>query len=111
MARARMFLPASHFAILIYSHFSLSSLNMASQSGNVCDFKLAAGQTAADVAAHSHTHDEPTGEHSHSHGGPGVEHGHTHEIMEHPGKFAEREVANFTSRDWEERAFTVGIGG
>lgn len=83
----------------------------------VCDFKLAPGQTTDDVGAHthSHTHDgdivglQP--QHGHSHGGPGQEHGHTHELMDHPGKFSERDVANFAQRDWEERAFTVGIGG
>lgn len=97
-------------------------------SGNapVCDFKLAPGQTSDNVAAHTHTHDG-SGAHSHSHAGlaggllplqqqhshgaPGQEHGHTHEIMEHPGKFAERDVPNYAQRDWDERAFTVGIGG
>ncbi|SPO31869.1 related to Gamm1 protein / Ni-binding urease accessory protein (UreG) [Ustilago trichophora] len=49
------------------------------------------------------------GEHSHSHGGQ--EHGHTHDIMDHPGKFNDREMTNYESRNWTERAFTVGIGG
>ena len=31
--------------------------------------------------------------------------------MDHPGKFGERDVPNYASRNWNERAFTVGIGG
>ncbi|SPO31983.1 related to Gamm1 protein / Ni-binding urease accessory protein (UreG) [Ustilago trichophora] len=48
--------------------------------------------------------------HSHSHGG-GADHGHTHDIMDHPGKFNDREMTNYENRNWTERAFTVGIGG
>ncbi|KAI0372214.1 urease accessory protein UreG [Pilatotrama ljubarskyi] len=54
---------------------------------------------------------------SHSHGsGPSHEHGpdehgHTHEHLDHPGKFAERDMPNYSSRNFEERGFTVGIGG
>jgi urease accessory protein len=47
--------------------------------------------------------------HSHSHAGG--DHGHTHDIMEHPGKFNDRELPNYEARNWSERAFTVGIGG
>lgn len=43
--------------------------------------------------------------HSHSHG-PG---GHTHEHLEHPGHFHDRELP--LDRDFNRRAFTVGIGG
>eukprot|EP00440_Ansanella_granifera_P002684 gb/GFBE01002922.1/.p1 GENE.gb/GFBE01002922.1/~~gb/GFBE01002922.1/.p1 ORF type:complete len:285 (+),score=56.75 gb/GFBE01002922.1/:1-855(+) len=43
------------------------------------------------------------------HGGHG--HGHTHEHMDHPGRFSERENPLWAQRDWDERAFTVGIGG
>ncbi len=43
-------------------------------------------------------------QHDHSH-----EHGHTHEVMEHAGHFAEREIP--LDRDFNQRAFTVGIGG
>ncbi|KAJ3353665.1 hypothetical protein HDU83_006574 [Entophlyctis luteolus] len=54
---------------------------------------------------HGHEHD-----HSHGHGhGPGQEHGHSHEILDSPGRFDEREP--FKTRDWKDRAFTVGIGG
>ncbi|CAO3693867.1 unnamed protein product [Rhizopus stolonifer] len=45
---------------------------------------------------HSHTHDA---------------HGHTHEQMDSPGLYQERPKAIYDSRDWSERAFTVGIGG
>lgn len=81
---------------------------MTAASG-VCDFKLAAGQSGIADAPHVHTHDGTT--HSHHHGDPAMEHGHTHEVMEHPGKFSDRDLPNYEARDWEERAFTVGIGG
>lgn len=61
-------------------------------------------KNSGDVDSHSH-------EHSHSHASNGNEHGHTHEIMEHAGKFGERDLPNFAHRNWNERAFTVGIGG
>lgn len=48
---------------------------------------------------HNHSH-----EHHHHHG-----HGHTHEILEHPGQFHERDPS--LKRDYNRRAFTVGIGG
>lgn len=55
--------------------------------------------------AHSHSHDGA----SHSHGGG--DHGHTHEILDGPGSFLGREMPIIEGRDWEERAFTIGIGG
>jgi len=55
-----------------------------------------------------HTHDMES-EHFHSHG-PG-EHGHAHEHLENPGKFSERDMPEYASRNFEERGFTVGIGG
>ncbi|CDO71495.1 hypothetical protein BN946_scf184909.g89 [Trametes cinnabarina] len=54
------------------------------------------------------THSHGSGP-SHSHGPD--EHGHTHEHLEHPGKFAERDMPNYSNRHFEERGFTVGIGG
>ena len=45
--------------------------------------------------SHSHTH-----EHSHSH---------SHEPMDHPGHFRDRELP--ITRDFSQRAFTVGVGG
>ncbi|KZT67067.1 urease accessory protein UreG [Daedalea quercina L-15889] len=58
---------------------------------------------------------QPTYSHSHDGGaphthGPG-DHGHTHEHLDHPGKFAERDLPDYSSRSFEERGFTVGIGG
>jgi urease accessory protein len=47
---------------------------------------------------HHHHHD-----HDHHH------HGHTHEVLEHPGHFHEREQT--LKRDYQKRAFTIGIGG
>jgi len=44
-------------------------------------------------------------DHNHHHG-PG---GHTHENMEHPGHFDERDQP--LKRDFNKRAFTVGVGG
>ncbi|KAN0118389.1 urease accessory protein UreG [Russula decolorans] len=48
-------------------------------------------------------------EYTHTHV-PG-EHGHTHEHLNHPGNFSERDLPEYTSRNFEERGFTVGIGG
>lgn len=85
------------------------------QQQQVCDFKKAPGAPTSGVLGstsvdeHTHSHDQHS--HSHDHSNPAQEHGHTHEIMEHPGKFSDRDVANFDQRDWDERAFTVGIGG
>ncbi|CEQ42035.1 SPOSA6832_03806, partial [Sporobolomyces salmonicolor] len=63
-------------------------------------------------AAAPHSHDLGAGSpshHDHDHGTQ--EHGHTHELMEHPGKFAERDLPDYSARNWDERAFTIGIGG
>ena len=71
--------------------------SLASTRSDVCAFKSGNGAGAPAPAIH---------EHGHSH-----EHGHTHEIMEHPGRFGERDLPNYAARHWNERAFTVGIGG
>ena len=55
--------------------------------------------------SHSHSHDGAS--HSHS----AVDHGHTHEILDGPGSYVGREMPIIEGRDWEDRAFTVGIGG
>jgi urease accessory protein len=55
---------------------------------------------------HDHDHDHGHGPTHHHHHGPG---GHTHETMEHPGHFEERERP--LDRDFQRRAFTVGVGG
>ena len=43
--------------------------------------------------------------HHHDH-----DHGHDHETWDHPGEYATRELPNPT-RDYTQRAFTVGVGG
>ena len=59
--------------------------------------------------AHTHSHD---GGHSHSHDGfSAAEHGHSHEILDGPGSYLGREMPIIEGRDWNERAFTIGIGG
>ena len=44
-------------------------------------------------------------DHDHSH-----DHGHDHEVLEHPGRFAERAMP-LVERDFGRRAYTVGVGG
>ncbi len=52
----------------------------------------------------------PSEPHSHPHHhGDGHDHGHTHEHLDHPGHFHDREQP--LSRDFHQRAFTVGVGG
>ncbi|OCK88681.1 urease accessory protein [Cenococcum geophilum 1.58] len=60
------------------------------------------------MASHTHSHD---GGPSHSHDGAAADHGHTHEILDGPGSFLGREMPIIEGRDWDERAFTIGIGG
>ncbi|KAH9053917.1 urease accessory protein UreG [Lactarius vividus] len=52
---------------------------------------------------------QETGGHSHDHGMG--DHGHTHDHLDHPGRFQERDMPEYASRNFEERGFTVGIGG
>jgi len=47
--------------------------------------------------------------HDHSH--DPHDHGHSHEILDGPGSYLAREPPIIDNRDWNERAFTVGIGG
>ena len=58
--------------------------------------------------SHSHSH-EGAG-HSHSHDGADA-HGHSHEILDGPGSYLGREMPIVEGRNWDDRAFTVGIGG
>lgn len=74
---------------------------------SVCNFSSGAPITAGLFHSRGPAHEHGHG-HSHEHGG---EHGHTHEVLEHPGKFTERSVPDWSARDFTERAFTVGIGG
>ena len=54
-----------------------------------------------------HSHDGAGAGHGHGHG-----HGHTHEHMDSAGEFHAREPPlDKAQRNWDERAFTVGIGG
>lgn len=53
----------------------------------------------------AHSHDGI----SHSHAGD--DHGHSHEVLDGPGSFLGREMPIVEGRDWNERAFTIGIGG
>jgi hypothetical protein len=55
--------------------------------------------------SHSHSHDGA----SHSHAA--ADHGHTHEILDGPGSYLGRELPIIEGRDWEDRSFTIGIGG
>lgn len=59
---------------------------------------------------HAHAHDH----HAHAAGQDTFtpdEHGHTHEHLEDAGKYSERDMPDYSGRDWNERAFTIGIGG
>lgn len=58
----------------------------------------------------AHIHSPPNA-HNHSQPFSAAEHGHSHEILNGPGSFSGRELPIIEGRDWEERAFTVGIGG
>ncbi|KAL1965574.1 hypothetical protein VTN77DRAFT_5658 [Rasamsonia byssochlamydoides] len=66
--------------------------------------------TPATAPAHTHSHDDGIS-HSHSHDGAFGGHGHSHEVLDGPGSFLNREMPLSESRDWRDRAFTVGIGG
>ncbi|TDL13464.1 urease accessory protein UreG [Rickenella mellea] len=56
------------------------------------------------------THSHETGDPTHSHD-PALEHAHTHEHLEDAGKFSERDMPDYSGRNFEERGFTIGIGG
>lgn len=64
--------------------------------------------------SHLHSHDGGITLHaSHGHDSSisAVEHGHSHEILDGPGSFLGRELPIVEGRTWEDRAFTIGIGG
>lgn len=58
------------------------------------------------MSSHTHSHDGI----SHAHPAAG-DHGHSHEILDGPGSYLQRELPIVEGRDWNDRAFTVGIGG
>jgi hypothetical protein len=89
--------------------------------------------TTEPTQPHSHSH-EPGAVHSHDHGVN--EHGHTHEHLDNAGnalssvvcihcsdgeniydpllyvgKYSERDLPDYSGRNFEERGFTIGIGG
>ena len=60
----------------------------------------------------AHSHDNGLTSHSHPTGDfNAAEHGHSHEILDGPGSYTLREMPLSEGRDWEDRAFTIGIGG
>ncbi|MBI3836614.1 MAG: urease accessory protein UreG [Planctomycetia bacterium] len=61
-----------------------------------------------DQSAQQHDHDHPHDHDRHAHDHHG--HDHTHERMDHPGRFPDRPLP-LANRDFNRRAFTVGIGG
>ncbi|KIP03741.1 hypothetical protein PHLGIDRAFT_31660 [Phlebiopsis gigantea 11061_1 CR5-6] len=63
--------------------------------------------SVANQTPHTHSHDGGLA-HDHDHG---TEHGHTHEHLDNPGKYSERDLPDYSGRNFEERGFTVGIGG
>ena len=61
--------------------------------------------------SHSHSHEGAGAGHSHDPVAAAADHGHTHEILDGPGSYMGREMPIIEGRNWEERAYTVGIGG
>ncbi|CAK7230321.1 hypothetical protein SCUCBS95973_007532 [Sporothrix curviconia] len=62
--------------------------------------------------SHLHSHDGGITMHAnHGHDSSVAEHGHSHEILDGPGSFLGREMPIVEGRTWEDRAFTIGIGG
>lgn len=60
----------------------------------------------------AHSHDGGLTSHDHALGGfNAAEHGHSHEILDGPGSYTLRKLPLTEGRDWEDRAFTIGIGG
>ncbi|KAG8851914.1 hypothetical protein FRB91_007207 [Serendipita sp. 411] len=80
-------------------------------SDDVCKFSGSLGASNNAPSDHSHSHDHGLGGHTHSHDVGSIEHGHTHEHLDHAGKYGERDLPDYSSRDFVERGFTVGIGG
>ncbi|ESO91378.1 hypothetical protein LOTGIDRAFT_209701 [Lottia gigantea] len=68
-------------------------------SSDNCTF-IKAGASKEKNSQHSHGHS-----HEHEH-----EHGHSHEILDSPGSYLDRDRPLYRT-DWNERAFTIGIGG
>lgn len=60
------------------------------------------------MATHSHDGGPSHGAHSHD---ATNGHGHSHEILTGPGSYINREMPIVAGRDFNDRAFTIGIGG
>lgn len=67
-------------------------------------------QELKDIVARFSPRGAPRPEHSHDHDLAG-DHGHTHEHLDNAGKYGDRDLPVYEGRNWDERAFTVGIGG
>mmetsp|Transcript_47847 Transcript_47847/g.126922 ORF Transcript_47847/g.126922 Transcript_47847/m.126922 type:complete len:297 (-) Transcript_47847:76-966(-) len=67
------------------------------------------GTDCSGCSKEEHGHGHEGNGHGHGHEGHG--HGHTHEHMSDAGKFDDREPPLVQTRDFSERAFTIGIGG
>ncbi|EGN98122.1 hypothetical protein SERLA73DRAFT_182989 [Serpula lacrymans var. lacrymans S7.3] len=65
------------------------------------------GTSGISQTGHTHSHEVGGAFHAHDL----AEHGHTHEHLDHPGKFAERDLPDYSQRNFVERGFTIGIGG
>ncbi|CAO1628200.1 unnamed protein product [Jaminaea pallidilutea] len=77
-------------------------------NGRVCDVQL--GGVGSTHASNAHFHDGQSHTHSHSHDGAEA-HGHSHPKMDNPGFFHERDLPDYSKRNWKERSFSIGLGG
>lgn len=99
----------SHIAssgLSILSFLCFHSLQLSSNFHSTPIYALLCKQIQAMASSHSHD-----GHSGHSHDAPGADHGHTHEILDGPGSYMGREMPLIEGRNWNDRAFTVGIGG
>lgn len=62
---------------------------------------------SSDGPSQTPTHSHEAG-HTHEHGG---DHGHTHEHYNDAGKYSERDMPDYAIRNFDERGYTIGIGG
>ena len=84
-------------------HFSLLNQTTSQTTASPChSINMAAVQPHSHDGGPSHTHSREFN---------AAEHGHSHEILDGPGSYANREMPLIHGRDWDERAFTIGIGG
>lgn len=67
----------------------------------MCDVQL--GGIGSTHASSTHSHDGQSHSHSHSHDGAEA-HGHSHPKMDNPGFFHERDLPDYSKRNWNERS-------